>query len=322
VSAARAERLVNLVLCLLGSRRYLTAEQLRGIVPGYSGGSDEAFLRTFERDKSELRDLGVPLEVGRNSITDAVDGYRIARGDYELDDIHLDPDEAAAVALAVRLWDSPELTGAATGALHKLRAAGIEVDEDALPRVEPKVGAAEPAFAPMLAAVRAGRSVRFSYRRASDSAVHTRTLDPWGVVSWRGRWYVVGHDRERGAPRCFRLSRVLGTPNPHGAVAVRRPRDTDLRAYVVGGDESQPVDTAELWVARDAASGLRRWGTVVGPRELDGRSGDLLRIEFSHPEKAAGWIAGFGADATVLRPDVLAKAVVECLRGVAAGGLR
>ncbi len=68
----------------------------------------------FERDKDELRDLGIPLEFGRNRTVDSVDGYRIARRDYELGDIDLEPDEAAAVALAVRLWDSPELTGAAT----------------------------------------------------------------------------------------------------------------------------------------------------------------------------------------------------------------
>jgi proteasome accessory factor B len=320
VSAARAERLVNLVLCLLGSRRYLTAEQLREIVPGYTGGSEEAFLRTFERDKAELRDLGVPIEVGRNSITDLVDGYRIARDDYELDDVRLEPDEAAAVALAVRLWDSPELTGAATGALHKLRAAGIDVDEEALPRVEPRVAAAEPAFEPLLAAVRADAAVRFCYRRSGDSQAGTRTLDPWGVVSWRGRWYVVGHDRDRDAPRCFRLSRIVGAPAPFGQAVVLRPPGIDLMAYVAASAEPQEPATAELWVAWQRASGLRRRGTVVGPRELAGRPGELIRIELAHPEKAAGWIAGFGADAVVLSPEVLAKAVAERLRGALAGG--
>ncbi len=318
MSAARAERLVNLVLCLLSSRRYLTAEQLREIVPGYSAGSDEAFFRTFERDKAELRELGVPLEVGRNSITDTVDGYRITRGAYELDDIHLEADEAAAVALAVRLWDSPQLAGAATGALHKLRAAGIDVDEEALPRVEPKIGAAEPALPSMLGAVRAERAVRFSYRRASDSEVATRTLDPWGVISWRGHWYVVGHDHDRDAARCFRLSRIVGTPDPAGDVVVPRPAGIDLMAHVIGSAERPDPGTAELWVAREAARGLRRWGRVVAPRELGGRAGDLLRLELTRPERAAGWIAGFGADAVVLAPEVLAKAVAGRLRGALA----
>src|ERR1700759_4915674 len=95
VSTARAERLVNLVLCLLSTRSYLTAERIRGIVAGYADApSDEAFFRMFESDKDDLRALGVPLETGRNSAFAATDGSRIARRDYELGEIDLEPDEA------------------------------------------------------------------------------------------------------------------------------------------------------------------------------------------------------------------------------------
>ena len=88
MAASRAERLVNLVICLLSSRQYLPAERIRRIVPGYGDApSDEAFFRMFERDKSELRELGVPLETGRTPGFDAGEGYRIARRDYELPEI-------------------------------------------------------------------------------------------------------------------------------------------------------------------------------------------------------------------------------------------
>ena len=163
--SARAERLVNLVLCLLSTRQYLSAERIRATVPGYADvASDEAFFRMFERDKAELRELGVPLETGRSSMAEPVDGYRIARRDYELPDIDLAPDEATAVALAARLWDSPALAGAARTALQKLRAAGIAVDPDAASAVQPRLRATEPAFAPLLAASRAGRVVTFTHR--------------------------------------------------------------------------------------------------------------------------------------------------------------
>ncbi|MFD1047034.1 WYL domain-containing protein, partial [Kibdelosporangium lantanae] len=96
MSVARAERLVNLVLCLLSTRQYLSAERIRSIVPGYGDApTEEAFFRMFERDKTELRELGVPLEVGRDVSQETPDGYRIARRDYELGDIDLEPDEAA-----------------------------------------------------------------------------------------------------------------------------------------------------------------------------------------------------------------------------------
>src|SRR6185503_18754520 len=145
VSSARAERLVNLVLCLLSTRQFLPAEKIRATVPGYAdAATDEAFFRMFERDKTELRELGVPLETGRNSGFDTTDGYRIARHDYELGEIDLEPDEAAAVALAARLWETPGLAGAAHGAVRKLRAAGVEVDETGSGPVQPRVRAVEP----------------------------------------------------------------------------------------------------------------------------------------------------------------------------------
>lgn len=320
MSTARAERLVNLVLCLLSTRSYLSAERIRGIVPGYADApSDEAFFRMFERDKAELRDLGVPLETGRNSAFDAVDGYRIARRDYELGDIDLEPDEAAAVALAVRLWDSPELTGAAHGALLKLRAAGVDVDDTAPATVEPKVRATEPAFGPLLAAVQAGQAVRFPYRRPAPAELRVRTVEPWGVVSWRSRWYLVGQDRDRQAPRCFRVSRIAGEVSTVGKPGeVVRPPGINLMEYVLGNQEERrtTTTTALLWVAKGRAQGVRRQGTVVGSRTLDGVPGDELEIELYHPESAAGWLAGHGPDVAVLEPDLLRKSVRERLLGV------
>ena len=201
VSSARAERLVNLVLCLLSTRQFLTAERIRATVPGYAdAASDEAFFRMFERDKNELRELGVPLETGRRSGFDTADGYRIARQDYELGEIDLEPDEAAAVALAARLWDSPELAGAAHGALVKLRAAGVEVDETTGP-VQPRVRATEPAFAPSAGrgAGRAGGHLRPPARRPG------RRGDP----AHRG---AVGRGLLRGAAGTWSGTTATGTP--------------------------------------------------------------------------------------------------------------
>lgn len=326
MSTARAERLVNLVLALLSTRQYLPAERIRGIVPGYAdAASDEAYFRMFERDKTELRELGIPLETGRNSAFDAIDGYRIARRDYELGEIDLAPDEATAVGLAVRLWDSPELTGEAQGALVKLRAAGVEVDDHAPTIVEPRVRA-EPAFGPLLAAVQAGQVVRFEYRRSGSAERKIRTLEPWGVVSWRARWYVVGHDRDRDAPRCFRLSRVTGKVEPVGKFGVvERPEGVNLLQMVSASssdDPSAPI-TAGVWVADGRAAGVRRRGRVVGRSSAGGEEGDLVEIELYYPESAADWLTAHGPDILVLEPEVLAKSVLSRLEAVAhAGGAR
>ncbi len=324
MSSARAERLVNLVLCLLSTRQYLTAERIRSTVPGYDQtASDEAFFRMFERDKAELRDLGVPLETGRVSAFDTVDGYRIARHDYELGDVDLAPDEAAAVALAARLFDGPELAGAAQQAVMKLRAAGVEVDEDLGGAVQPRVAASEPAFAPLLAAVRAGRVVTFTHRSHPGAEPLRRTVEPWGVVSLRGRWYLVGHDRDRDDVRCFRLSRIsfpvtaVGKP---GVVSV--PEGVDLMELVRRGAGPPPVTgTARIWVARGRALGLRRVGRLVGPREHDGRAGEEFELELRNRETVARWVAGHGPDVAVLEPATLRDAVQAAWAAAAAAHL-
>ena len=109
---------MNLVIALLSTRGYITAEKIRSSVAGYGdSASDEAFSRMFERDKNELRDLGIPLETGKVSSFDPVEGYRINRDAYALPAVELTGDEAAAVAVASQLWESPELITATQGAL-------------------------------------------------------------------------------------------------------------------------------------------------------------------------------------------------------------
>ena len=309
---------MNLVLCLLSTRQFLTADRIRATVPGYADApTDEAFFRMFERDKTELRELGVPLETGRASGFDTADGYRIARHDYELGEIDLEPDEAAAVALAARLWDSPGLAGAAHGAVVKLRAAGVEVDEAGGGPVQPRVRAVEPAFGPLLSAVQARRAVSFPHRRGGPAGeIARRTVEPWGVVSSRGRWYLVGHDRDRADTRSFRLSRIAGPVTPVGPPgAVHIPADVDLLAVVEHALGPPPViGTARLWVASGRAHGLRRLGRVLAPLRIRGpdgaaRDGDELEIDLRSVEIVARWVAGFGADVAVRHPPELAAAV-------------
>ena len=321
MSSRRAERLVNLVLCLLATRQYLTAERIRAAVPGYDADDgtargDEAFKRMFERDKAELRELGVPLEVGRNSAFDTEDGYRIARGSYELPEISLRPDEAAAVGLAARLWQSAGLAEAARGALVKLRAAGLDVEAVRELDLEPQSDATDEALHPCLDAVQSGRAVRFGYRKPDGSA-EQREVEPWGVVSWRGRWYLVGHDRVRDATRCFRLSRVTGRVSPAGAAgAVKVPTGIDLVAQVVSvAGPSEWPSAARVRLAPGAGTWLRKIARQVVPGEPG--AGDIVEIGYDDPEWMADRIAGHGAAAVVLDPPEVRDAVIRRLRAQA-----
>jgi len=316
VSRNRTERLVNLVICLLSTRRFLTAAQIVATVPGYEHNAEdprehEAFQRKFERDKAELRDLGVPLETGTASVFDTEPGYRIARRDYALPDVHLEPDETAAVGIAARLWQHAGLAAAATSGLLKLRAAGVDVDVHATLGVEPVV-TVDPAFPALQTAARERQEVRFDYRTPEDDAAQTRRLQPWGVVSWRGRWYVVGHDLDREATRSFRLSRVVGAVTTVGEPgAFHSPPDTDLISHVArwSGPVEHP-NRATLLVRPGRAAGVRRWAEEVVP----GPDGDRVVISYSEPDAFARWVVGYGADVVVLAPDDARKATIARLR--------
>lgn len=319
---------MNLVICLLSTRQFLSAEQIRTSVAGYQDSrSDEAFNRMFERDKTELRDLGIPLETGRTSGWSQVDGYRINRDAYELPDVDLDADEAAAVAMAAALWSTPELSTASQSAVMKLRAAGVDIDADTdvggtAVTGAPRALGSESVFGAVLTAINAGRAVRFRHRSTRDGRATDRTLEPWGVVTHDGRWYLVGHDRDRNEPRTFRLSRVSGPVTDAGRAGdVARPADADLRGIVAAAvtysEPSGPSQTAQVWVAEGKAAGLRRMARDSRPTSLDGRSGSVLDIEIRSLDTLTRQVLGAGPDARVIEPEALRDRVVAGLRRLA-----
>jgi proteasome accessory factor B len=316
MSRRKTERLLSLVVCLLSSERYLTATQIRTAVPGYPGSFD-AFKRMFERDKEELRELGIPIDMGSNGLEGEEIGYRIPRQAYMLPDIRLAPDEAAVLALAARVWRRAELAGAAAGALLKLRAAGVDADETQQPGIEPRLQTGEASFGRLWEAVRDRRPVAFRYWAAGRSEAQSRELEPWGVVNRRGRWYVAGFDRARQAVRVFRLSRVEGRVDfsgPPGSVTI--PDGADVRKLVGAWDDWTPVQQpALLRVRTGAGHGLRRRATAQRP----GADGwDEVEVLFNDVAWFAEHLASFGPDVIVREPPDLRDAVITRLKGALA----
>jgi proteasome accessory factor B len=313
MSSHRTERLLNLVICLLATRRWLTKEQIRSAVPQYAScDTDEAFDRMFERDKEDLRELGIPLVTGTDDIAFADEpGYRVDRDAYALPDIELTAPEAAVLGLASRVWHQASLAGPAARAMVKLRALGVEPDENSLIGVEPKVSTTEPSFAPLYAATRDRAPVSFRYRKP-DGHTAERRVEPWALTS-RGRWwYLVGRDRDREAERVFRLSRIEGairrTGEP-GSFTV--PADADPVASV---RSRSPVDDrpARLRV-RQGRVGTLRLRATTDPVPQD-PPWEEFSVVIGDVEALAQEITGYGPDVVVLEPQDLRESVVRRLR--------
>jgi proteasome accessory factor B len=319
VQTRKSERLMNLVICLLVARTYVGKAKIREVVPGYQETSDEAFEKMFERDKDELRELGIPIEVGYvDRAFEDEPGYRIRRQAFELPDIRLEGDEAAVVGLAARVWQHAGLAEATSGALVKLRAGGVDVDASALSVVEPHLATPEPSFGPLWDAVLGRTPVRFAYRRPGQEAA-VRTLEPYGIVSWHGHWYVVGHDRDREAVRMFRLSRVEGSVTPAGRPgSYVVPEGTDVRALAASLEPDETSGgVATLRVRVGSGFALRRQASAV--ESLDA-SWDRVQVPFGAVEVMAEQVTTHGADVVVESPDELRKSVIERLRGLAEVG--
>ncbi|WP_207782211.1 helix-turn-helix transcriptional regulator [Phytoactinopolyspora limicola] len=316
---AKSERLMNLVICLLVARGYVPKSRIRSVVGGYGDQTDEAFDRMFERDKDELRDVGIPIEIGSNDpFGEDEPGYRISRHEFELPEIRLEPDEAAVVGLAARAWQHSGLAAAASTAVVKLQAAGVEADTRALGAVEPRVGGEEPAFWPLWEAVRDRRPVRFWHRKVSSATGMQRHLRPWSVLSWHGRWYVLGFDTDREDARMFRLSRIVGDVEPDGEPgSYEVPPPDDVRSAassLAPSPEHRDLSVATLKVREGSGHTLRRRATDVRPADVPGW--DVVTVSYSSQTRLVEEIATHGADVVALEPDELRKRVVEWLTDI------
>lgn len=315
MTADKTERLMKLLIMLLVQRHFVDKGRVRDAL--YPGLSDDAFEKKFERDKEELRSLGVPVEVGQiDPFFGDEPGYRIRADEFALPEIRLDADEASVVGLAGKVWEHARLAEATTEAVRKLAAQGVDVDPGALDLVQPRIGAEEPSFIAFWEATATRTPLAFDYGRTSEQPA-TRHLQPWGVVRFSGRWYVVGHDTDRDAERVFRLSRVVGEPRTDGEPgSFSVPEGTDVAATARRLAPSAPAEPAEVLVREGAGHGLRRMAEQVE----SGVSGPDERSRWDRLVLAradlAGEVLAHGEDAYVVSPDSLRRDVVARLRAV------
>ena len=309
-----AERLLDLVIALTHAERRMTKAQIRAQVHGYGAtSSPEAFERMFERDKDALRELGIPLVTDTDAAHADDVGYRIDTEGYELPPIELTPAEVGVLSLAAQLWSDASLAGPATRGLTKLRAVGPAPEPDASAGLTLRLRAPEAAFETVLAALTGRRPVSFMYRAASTGEVRRRLVEPWRLVNRRRAWYLIGLDRDRGAPRAFRLSRIEGRVRAVGEPgSVTVPPDVDAASALDVATES--AGSARLAVLPDRGAALRARAT--GPA-LPAGERDLLDVPYDDAEAFADELAGYADAVVVVDPGPVRDAVLRRLRAVA-----
>lgn len=303
----KSERLLNLIVLLLETKQPATVETIHRTIPGYGQDQWDSFKRMFERDKEELREMGIPLELSPTDMWETEHGYRIPKDRYYLPYLDLAPDEMAALWLAASLLRMSD-PGPARTALMKLSDLPPPEEPRSLSLVSADMGLAAPNLSVTLDALSDRKRLTFRYR--SKDGPRNRTAEPFGLTHRKGRWYLVARDTESGQLRSFRLDRVEGSvrmthPSKAGP-EFEVPEDFRVEDYL----ERPPFAEADGDVARARVrfdSSLAWWVERSSPwlrLEPDG-GGAVATVDVADEAGFVSWLLGFGPGAEVLEPQAL-----------------
>ena len=322
----KAERLIDLIAMLLEAQRPVTLERIRGSIPGYDQTTTASFKRMFERDKSELREMGIPILVEPLDPLEEVQGYRIPKEEYYLPEITLTPEEKVALLLVNRL-SSEEVTPLSREAAAALRKLSPDLGDGSrmgqsgslhwrfAPQREPVEG-----LTLLLEAAVGQRTVRFVYRSLGKGKARERRLDPYGLYFERGAWYVVGYCHLRKEIRSFRVSRIesaveLASPGVEGP-EFDRPPDFKLEDYSRilpwEFEEGAEYEARVRFSPRIAWQVERDLGGVYR-FEPASDGGGVLHVTVRNEDAFLDWVLSFADDAEVLSPPELRERIRERL---------
>lgn len=329
---AQLERVTNLTFAFLSAAKsgteHVTFDYVYKNVPGYKF-DDKKNLRKidaahvmFQRDCRNLIRAGVPLEsfkLGSQIV------WRLQPENYELPAIEFTPDEVTVLGLAGKMGTGDQLAAFSRSGWTKIAASGVESS------LSPSVP-----FTPIndwsslqaqdldliTEACAHRKRLSFYYQRTSTSDYVERWMDPWGIVSNRDRLYLVGFDLDRGAPRCFRITRISD-------LAFLSPKQNDEETYGGFHEMDPSVDLHELVLTQlrhgrtlvDATIRASRAQAVAiqpGAIEIDSERGLYKLVDIE-----AGWLvrqaAALAPEVVVVEPQEIVDSVVKLLRKAADG---
>lgn len=327
------ERLLNLVIALLGTRlgrsKGYLRENINGYTPVAATAAEEAkilpaFERMFERDKKTLLELGIPIRQSEVQGDDAQEQvlYRIDPVDYRVPEIRLDESAMTLVSIAANLWAEASLGAAAQSALRKIAArSGTGWYEDET-TAQSRIRTAEPAFETLWTALRGHHRVSFSYRASGATESTQRRVQPLGLGNKYGQWYLAAIDLDKSLERHYRLSRITSAVQLHGDDSFARPESFAIAEILQSLGTGKQL-TALIAVPEKSAYALRsRGGSEIITLPTWHRPGwDVLQLHYREAELMADDVAALGAAALVLEPAELREAVAGQLRRAAAAAV-
>ena len=307
MSAQKTERLINLTLALLATKRYLTKSEVFKTVAGYSG-SPETMERMFERDKDELRSLGIAIEVkGIDPLFEDEQGYLIRSETFQLSENEFSKEELLYLTMAANLWHDSALGSDSKAALLKIQSLSGPIESDAVntPAVRDSESAA--LLSSVFEAVDTEQLIKFGYKGKE------RTAQPFGLYTRDGFWYLVA--REEAEIKSFKLLRIEGKIVKEGkAGSFKKPPEFDLIKFLSNSRSEQEMQ-AQVLVRKEQVYVLR---SKYSTKEIN-EEWDLMLIPYIYEQEIIETILWYGTNIIVDSPASLRSEVISRLKVIANG---
>ena len=301
----KIERLINLTIALLATTRYLTKSEIFRKVDGYEG-SAETKERMFERDKDDLRTLGIVIEVGSfDPLFNDEAGYRIKSEHYQLDLGPVTPTDISLLSLAADAWQGAAFADATQTALLKLNAMGVPADPMNIPGFTPKLSNSTKELEIITNAIAQSDFLHFSYL-SNTLMTEIRTIVPIALSNRSGFWYVSGVDQDIQEVRTFRLDRIQGDmTSSKNKDPFEFPAGFELNEAEMGA-----ISTfALIDVRKGKGHSLRNLAVSV----VDLGEWDQIKVPLFNSHSLAAEILWHGDDVFVQEPAELRDLIVEHL---------
>ena len=305
----KSERLVNLVIALLATKRYLTKSEIFRTIEGYEGSS-ESMERMFERDKDELRALGIEIEVSAlDPLFEDEIGYRIRFEDYVMDHSGFTTNEIAYMSLAAQVWKEEALSEIAQHAMRKLAGLASPIDISEIPAIAPVLINAPKFLNEIIDCISKRRTIEFVYLD-SEMKTQSRQVNVYSYFSFKGSWYFSGLDVRKTEIRTFKCDRIVGDVSvSKGSKMYEIPEE-----YIPSteSEENAYELTAQLLVRKGRGSQLRnRASKIVIAEDFD-----AVDVPYSSENELLSVVLWHLDDVQVLAPSVLRDSVIKSLKNV------
>ena len=303
----KSERLVNLTIALLATKRFITKSEIFRTVEGYEG-EPEARERMFERDKDELRNLGIEIEVGSfDALFEDEPGYRILTEKYGIQLKELSPLEYSLLVSAAQLWRDDVLSEHSLRALIKLKAIGITADYDSLPNVEPVQFGIPMHIGEIVEAISDRKVLAFNYLSLEANSVE-REVEPFGLTSQNGFWYLAGRDISKSALRIFRLDRMTSRPIAKGrARSYEIPEGFSISSLL----QDQPQESlARIKVRKGKVHSFR----AKAVEYIGGDTWDEIVVPYGALDSLIAAALWHGDDLQILEPHEAVESIKQSLK--------